>query len=113
MVDMVATIELVMAERCREMEKTINALKARQNLGQILEEVYYTGAQYIVERAGKPMAAVVPIGQYMQWKEQRERFFAMIDEVRERNRDVAAEVIEAEVEEAVREVRGNKTRASG
>lgn len=87
------------------MEKTINALKARQNLGQILEEVYYKGDHYIVERAGKPMAAVVPIGQYMQWKERRESFFAMIDEARERNSGVAPEVIEAEVAEAVVEVR--------
>jgi prevent-host-death family protein len=41
--------------------KTINALKARQNLGQMLEEVYYKGDQFIIERAGKPMAAVVPL----------------------------------------------------
>ena len=68
------------------MEKTVNALKARQNLGAILEEVYYKGDQYIVERAGKPMAAVVPISQYLQWKKQRERFFAAIDEVRTQER---------------------------
>ncbi len=89
------------------MEKTINALKARQNLGQILEEVYYRGDQYIVERAGKPMAAVVPISQYMQWKERRARFFAMIDEAREKNALVNPEEIEAEVTEAVREVRAH------
>jgi prevent-host-death family protein len=41
--------------------KKLNALKARQQLGQLLEEVYYQGEQYIIERAGKPMAAVVPV----------------------------------------------------
>ena len=95
------------------MERTVNALKARQNLGQILEEVFYKGDQYIVERAGKPMAAVIPIGQYMQWKERRERFFAMIDELREKNRDATPEEIEADVAEAVREVRQMKARARG
>ena len=45
------------------------------------------------------------ISHYRQWKERRERFFAMIDEVREKNSDVAPEIVEAEVEEAIREVR--------
>ncbi len=43
--------------------KTVNALKARQNLGTLLEEVFYQDAQYIIERAGRPMAAVVPVWQ--------------------------------------------------
>ncbi len=90
------------------MEKTINALKARRNFGQLLDEVFYKGDQFIVERAGKAMAVVVPINQYMQWKERRERFFAMIDEMRAGNKDVPSEVIEAEVEEAVRAVRQEK-----
>jgi prevent-host-death family protein len=38
-------------------------MKARQNFGQMLEEVYYKGDQFIIERAGKPMAAVVPLWQ--------------------------------------------------
>ncbi len=87
------------------MEKTINALKARQNLGQILEEVYYKGDYYVIERAGKPMAVVVPIARYSQWKERSERLLAMIDEVWATNADVAPEIIEAEVARAVRETR--------
>jgi len=43
--------------------KKINALKARQNFGQMLEEVYYKGDRFVIERAGKPMAAVVPLWQ--------------------------------------------------
>ena len=43
--------------------KHITALKARRNLGQILEEVYYRGSRYVIERAGRPMAAVVPLPQ--------------------------------------------------
>ena len=43
--------------------KKINAMKARQNFGTMLEEVYYRGEQYIIERAGKPMAAVIPLRQ--------------------------------------------------
>jgi prevent-host-death family protein len=51
--------------------KTISAIKARKNLGQLLEEVYYQGAQYIIERAGRPMAAVVPLPELEKLQEQR------------------------------------------
>ena len=40
------------------MVRKINALKVRQNLGQLLDEVYHTGDQSVIERAGRPMAAV-------------------------------------------------------
>ena len=48
--------------------KKINAMKARQNFGQVLEEAYYRGEIYIVERAGKPMAALVPLSQLKEWQ---------------------------------------------
>jgi prevent-host-death family protein len=97
--------------RSIHMEKTISALDARRRLGQVLEEVFYQGNQFIVERAGKPMAVVVPIRQYRQWKEKREQFFAAIDRVRESNKDIPLDVIEAEVEEAIHDVRKGKREA--
>jgi prevent-host-death family protein len=48
--------------------KTINAGKARANFGQMLDEVYYKGDHFIIERAGKPMAAVVPLSQLEEWQ---------------------------------------------
>jgi prevent-host-death family protein len=53
--------------------KTINAGKARQNFGQLLEQVYYRSDQLIIERAGKPMAAVVPLSQLEEWQTQHGR----------------------------------------
>jgi prevent-host-death family protein len=58
-------------EQSRSPVKTINAMKARQNFGQMLEEVYYKGDQFVVERAGKPMAAVVPVWQLEEWQKER------------------------------------------
>jgi len=43
------------------MEKVINAVAARRRLGQLLEEAFYRGDVFIIERAGRPMAAVIPI----------------------------------------------------
>jgi prevent-host-death family protein len=90
--------------------KKVNALKARQNLGQLLEEVYYKGDQYIIERAGKPMAAVVPVWQLEEWQKRRERFFSMVEETQAKNQEVQPEVIAQEVREAVQAVRTKASR---
>ena len=87
------------------MVKKINALDARRRLGTLLEEVYYKGDQYVIERAGKAMAAVVPVRQLEEQRKRRETFFSAVKEVWKRNKAVKAEVIEAEVDEAVRAVR--------
>jgi prevent-host-death family protein len=87
------------------MVKKINALKARKNLGQLLEEVYYKDDQYVIERAGRPMAAVIPVWQLEERRKRRKRLFVMIEEVWQKNKNEKAEVIEREVQEAVRTVR--------
>ena len=94
----------------RDVTKKINALKARQNLGQLLEEVYYKGDQYVIERAGRPMAAVVPVWQLEEWKKRRERFFRQVAGVWMRTKRVRPAVIEGEVAEAVRAVRARAGR---
>jgi len=88
------------------MTKTLTALKARQNLGEVLEEVYYKGDQYIIERAGKPMAAIVPLWQIQERSQLRARLFQKIQSVWDANRTVKPEIVEREVAEAVAAVRG-------
>lgn len=95
------------------MLKKVNALKARQNFGQLVEEVYYKGDQFIIERAGKPMAAVVPLWQLEDRSRRRERLTAKVRKVWQSNAKVSPRVVEQEVERAVRAVRtgaGSKKR---
>ena len=91
--------------RSIDVVKKVNALKARQNLGQLLEEVYYRGDQYIIERAGKPMAAIVPISHLEERQKHRERLWAAIEAVWARTKDVPPDIIEQEIAEAVQSVR--------
>jgi len=51
-------------QRQRATTKVVSAFKARQNLGQILDEARYQGSRFLVERAGKPMAVVVGIEEW-------------------------------------------------
>ena len=85
--------------------KKVNALKARQNLGKLLEEVYYQGDQFIIERAGKAMAAVVPLWQLEEWQKRRERLFAAVEDVQQLNQKVKPDMIERDVQDALRVVR--------
>ena len=87
------------------MVKKVTAIKARHNLGQLLEEVYYRGDQYVIERAGRPMAAVVPLWQLEEWQERRDRFFGTIEEVWRKNRSVSSRTLQREVEGALKSVR--------
>ena len=82
------------------MKRTINATRARQNLGTLLSEVFLKNYQFFIERNGKPMAAVIPVWQFEQWNAKREAFFRMISKVRQRNRKVSEKVLHKETREA-------------
>ena len=85
--------------------KKITAIKARQNLGQLMNEVAIKEDDYIIERAGKPMVAVIPIEKYKRFEgeeqEAREQFFKMVDQIRERTKGVDSQVLDKAISEAV------------
>ena len=91
------------------MKRRLTAVEARKRLGEVLDGVYYRGDEVVIERAGKPLAVVVPVKLYEQHarnrKESWDRLLEITDRVAERNKDVPIEVIEAEIDEAVKEVR--------
>lgn len=53
--------------------KTVNALKARQNFGELLNEVFYGKEVITIERAGKPMAIIMHPEEYQKWQEKKEK----------------------------------------
>lgn len=87
------------------MTKTTTAIKARRNLGQLLEEAFYKGDEFIIERAGKPMAVLIPVQEFENWLRQREKDFGVLDEIKAQNRQKSPENIEKDVDEAIKEVR--------
>ncbi len=90
------------------MKRRISAVEARKRLGEILESVYYRGDEVVIERAGKPMAVVIPAERYEAMERSRERLFELIEKNWEQNKDVPYEEIEREVQQAIEDLRGKR-----
>lgn len=63
------------------MLKTVSAIKARQNFGLVMNEIALKSDEYIVERAGKPLVAIIPIEKYLSMKNEREAFYSLYDSI--------------------------------
>jgi prevent-host-death family protein len=92
------------------MLKTVNAVKARQNLGQLINEVYLKDDQYIIERDGKPMVALVPLKHLERWLKQKEKDFEVFEQIRGKNKKVKRKKLEKDVILAIQAIR--RTHAS-
>jgi len=84
------------------MLKKISAMKARQNLGQLLNEVSIRGDAYIIERAGKPLAALVDMERFQQLQEDRSFALQALKKVWEKMAGADNQEIEDALEEALR-----------
>ncbi len=93
------------------MFKTISALKARQNLGQVMNEVALKGDDYIIERAGKPLVAVIPIKKYESLQQELNEFFESLSKMRSNLKEEDEKKVDGFIEEAVASYRKSKTRS--
>src|SRR3954454_2154108 len=90
------------------MKRRLSAVEARKKLGEILDGVYYRGDEVVIERAGKPLAVVVPMKLYEQLGRGREEFWKLLVDTWEQNKDLTTEElaeIESEIDDAVQSVR--------
>lgn len=86
------------------MEKVIGAYEVRRQFGQMLSGILANKDRFIVERHGQPVAAVIPVSVYEQWKRQRETFFDQMEEIAQRS-SLSPEEADSLADEAIAEVR--------
>ncbi|KAF0219166.1 MAG: prevent-host-death family [Geobacteraceae bacterium] len=87
------------------MLKKVSAIKVRQNLGEVMNEVALKSDEYIVERAGKPLVAIIPIEKYLSMKRERDEFFRMYEALQTGAAGGDEESIDRDIKEAVKAAR--------
>lgn len=97
------------------MTQVMKASDVRKEWSQLLNKVFRNQTRVVVEKSGIPVAAVISaedLERFIKLEEQRERNFAILDEIGEKFKDVSAEVIEQEVGKALVKVRAENRRKS-
>lgn len=87
------------------MERKLGLTEARQNFSELVEGVQYRGDTYIINRHGKPAAAVVPLNVYENWKRQRTQFFDSVQKIQDANRDIDPDEVMRDIIEAQQAIR--------
>ncbi|MBE7535703.1 MAG: type II toxin-antitoxin system Phd/YefM family antitoxin [Anaerolineales bacterium] len=84
----------------------IGARDLRQKFAEILGKVGFGGDVAVVEKSGKPMAAIIPIEMYQKLVAEREARFQIVDKIRNQQADRPLNEIEEDVAAAVQRARG-------
>ena len=79
----------------------VNAVNFRQNLGEMLNQVQYQKASIVVNKDGKPVAALVDADLFARIRAMRDRFDQLSSRVDEAYAGVSAEQGMAEIDAAV------------
>ncbi len=93
------------------MTQVMKASDVRQNWSFLLNKVFRDQTRVIVEKSGIPVAAVISteeLERFIRLEEQRERDFAVLDEISEKFKDIPAEEIEQQVNKVLTEIRAKK-----
>jgi prevent-host-death family protein len=93
------------------MTKTIKASVARQQFSQLLNEVFRQESRVLVEKSGIPVAAIISASDFTRLarlEAERNKEFAILDEIGEAFKDVSPEEIEREAKRAITQVREEK-----
>jgi len=87
------------------MVKRMSAKEARDHFAEILGQVHYGKDTVIVEKQGKPVAAVIDMERYERLARAWDEQFAVLNRVRAKNQDKDPEQVQRDVAAAVAEVR--------
>lgn len=92
------------------MDRRLGVTEVRSRLGEIVDKVQYQGDTVVLEKNGKPAAALIPFALFEQFLRQRDAAYQVVRDVQEQNQglDLSEDELLSFVDEAVHEVRANK-----
>ncbi|KFD41549.1 hypothetical protein DK28_0208420 [Peptococcaceae bacterium SCADC1_2_3] len=76
-------------------------------MGSVMNEVYLRDDQYIIERDGKPLVAIVPMWKLQQWEKRKDIFFKGVEKIQQKFIGRDEEEVEIFLDEAVQEAKKN------
>ncbi len=85
--------------------RSVDAVVLRKNLGQYVNEAYYRGDEFIIKRAGKPVAALVPLSDLEKLASLRAGGMKALKRVWARNKGIPLSTIQKDIREAIAAVR--------
>lgn len=83
----------------------VSAVNFRQNLGEMLNQVQYRNDSILVNKDGKPVAALVDAGLFARIRAMRDRFDQLSSRIAEAYAEVPADLGMAEIDAAVAQER--------
>jgi prevent-host-death family protein len=89
------------------MDRVIGVTEARSRFGEIVDKVQYQGDTVVLEKNGKPAAAIIPFALFEKFLKNREAAFQVVTEVQAQNKelDTSEDELMEFINEAVHEVR--------
>ncbi len=93
----------------RRVEVDTNTVRDR--LGELVNQAQYRGDEFIIRRRGEPVAVIISYEAYKQLQERRAQAFQVFQDIWNANRDVDPDQVEADVAEAIHQVRAAKRSA--
>ena len=106
------TVLILSTDMLAGMRSVISAGDARKRLGALLDEVRLRGTTFVIERDGRPAAAVVPISMLERLEAERTAAFDRIDALRAKiSGRTSGPALEKLVDEELSEVRKERRAA--
>lgn len=84
---------------------SISAMELRSNPGSFLDRVDYLNESFIVERAGKPKAVLVPLSLYRVVEESKSELVSANKQIRKAFSKEPRSRVQKEIEKSIRETR--------
>lgn len=104
-------------ETKRMEEKTVSITMLRRHFSRIIDEVVQDRTTFVITRYGRPIAALIPYGEFEKLKGAQERkilerYDRLAGEVAEDNRDRTDDEVTNDIAKAIDEVRSEKNESA-
>lgn len=83
------------------MTSKISAIDLRHHLGELLNRTNLRDEQFVIERNGKPLAAMIPVWLFLKFQEEKMEFFKQVDEMKKGASKVSGRILDKSIKEAV------------